>query len=173
MQTTMTAPAITDTDRKRRRRYRTILKEAVKEASGLRATLLCMAISHARRTTHCRTYALYHGGWRKRQEALKKLGALRADETFSWDRYDVYMRRFDDNLTDAERLNFGAAVIQNLEDQADFLTEHLDADDTRAVRCAENRENGRPIYEFMRPRLEPELRTIIRYILDTVPLSQQ
>ena len=168
---TTTPQPITDEEKARRRRARAYLKEEVKKASGLRATMICMAISHTRGKLHCRTYKLYDGGWRAGDYTKKKLQKLREDETFDWSHYDKYMSKFGPGLEEAERRNYANAVIQDLTDQADFLVKFLDEDDKRAAKLPEYKEAGRTIYSWMEPRFEPKLRMIMRQITDSVKVS--
>jgi hypothetical protein len=162
---------ITDTERQRRRRAHRILKEELTKATGLRATLICMAISHARRELHCRSYGLYHGGWRDYGAASKKMQSLKDDPTYDWTTYDRYLACFGEDHHAAEARNFGAAVITSLNDQAEFLVKYLDDDDRRAALLWKLEAEDREIYPWQRPRFEPQIRTIIRRIVDTVPVS--
>lgn len=147
----------------RRRECYAILKQGLPGAYGLKATILCMAISHLRRHLHCQSYKLGHGGWRGGTDSRTKQQDLRTRNGFDTEHAQRYLTRVGYTYAEAE---YAAAVIENLDDQATFLRKQIEVDNQKTVKAKEAEDAGRKIYSWMRPTLTPRLRRVITDVLD-------
>jgi hypothetical protein len=142
-----------------RRAVRDRLKAAVKQASGRKATVLCMMISHMRGKLHCQSYQKYHGGWRS--VAQQHVEAMRARNRFEERLGPGQERKWTEYL-------FASSVIDTLDDQAAFLRKFLDEEAVQRRRYEEVTQNGRrKPYVWETPMFDEELCNICKEVSAT------
>lgn len=168
MLATTEQPIAEETERQRRHEARERLKEAVKKENGYIATILCMAISHARGKLHCKSYRKYHGGWRTETATAAKRKALESSGGFDDEAFRLYARNLGSGCEDRwARYLYAKSIIESLDDQRDFLRAFIEEQDRLQELFKQVGQRGRrDPHSWERPILDADLHEICRRIAD-------